>query len=559
VSGAGAGGGVAATFQGFERHAREPGAPADVWGAALAGARADLSLAPTGEIVPGASEPGLSGPTPWLPAAGAAVPVPSGGPAAPVKDDSSSAIPTGGKPESLADGALGQRSAGSVDAAPSAATLAPTTAAGAAGPLDDAAPADALAALPAQLSAMLAAAGYRSAAPPAGIAHRQEILPKQRGHGDLTTQAGTRQADPAIEAAHRPKLPHAIAGALQVTLALPENLAADPTAAAALPGRHLPPAGPMVTLSRRQAAGGQANGDTTFASYGERRRVPVDLAPAVPASAIWQIDDSRTLVSVGGGGAAVAALRAAELYHLLLDQGAGLSVLRPGEGFVTWDGSPLWLSLAGIGKPARLGVLLAETRPARLEVLRLEDGDWFVEHAGGGWLAPRRRRHERMARDDSRFLLDLLYGLDAETDPGAGFAAAQSQQVLAAGLADRERSWRVREAWAAVARYWARLAAQGQPPGAIVTALTLAANVEADGTLLAQLARGALPAAGITAEMGAALAASLGRLPRTAPRGWPAKIEAGWHSSSAIARQPSMVQSMIERMAEASPDAAAGG
>jgi hypothetical protein len=169
----------------------------------------------------------------------------------------------------------------------------------------------------------------------------------------------------------------------------------------------------MLHLGADRRAPGRGGFDA-HVSHGERRPVAIDLFPARPATQCWRLDDTRSLVTVGSAGPQGASVRAAELYRSLLDGGATLDLLQPGEGMATWEGSPLWLTLAGIGKPASLGVALNEATPARFEVLRLPDGAWHVEHAGGAYAAPRRRLHGADAAESSALLTDVLYGVPEE-------------------------------------------------------------------------------------------------------------------------------------------------
>ncbi len=229
----------------------------------------------------------------------------------------------------------------------------------------------------------------------------------------------------------------------------------------------------MLHLGADRRAPGRGDFDA-HVSHGEQRPVAIDLSPARPATQCWRLDDTRSLVAVGSAGPQAASVRAAELYRSLLHGGATLDLLQPGEGMATWEGSPLWLALAGIGKPASLGVALNEATPARVEVLRLPDGTWHVEHAGGAYAAPRRRLHGADAAESSALLTDVLYGVPEEVvgEPArrsfAGFAKARAHTIAVRALSPERRApggdplrdvWRAREAWAAVARDWARIAA----------------------------------------------------------------------------------------------------
>ncbi len=209
-------------------------------------------------------------------------------------------------------------------------------------------------------------------------------------------------------------------------------------------------------------------------SHGEQRPVAIDLAPARPATPCWRLDDTRSLVAVGAAGPQAASVRAAELYRSLLEGDATLDLLQPGEGMATWEGSPLWLALAGIRKPSRLGVALNGSVPARVELLHLQDGTWHVEHAGGPYTAPRRRLHAADAAETSALLTDVLYGVPeqvagaraqrslggfARTRARTGGTWTPSAESPASDADPLQDAWRAREAWAAVARDWARIAA----------------------------------------------------------------------------------------------------
>ena len=228
-------------------------------------------------------------------------------------------------------------------------------------------------------------------------------------------------------------------------------------------------------------------------SYTERRSVPIDIAPAAPVVPAWRLDDTQALVTVGPAGPRAAALRAAELYFDLLDREATLDALRPGEGFVTWEGSPLWLSLAAIRKPVALGVL-AGCAPGRVQVMRTDDGAWLVEHAGGLWRAPRCLRHAAGAQDDATLLLDVLSGIAAAPDGAARrrFGTASVVLRFMHGLSE-PAGWRAQEAWAMVARCCAVAGAQ---QGGAVPPLS-----RASGLALAAVVDGLVPAAGDRVEV----------------------------------------------------------
>lgn len=307
--------------------------------------------------------------------------------------------------------------------------------------------------------------------------------------------------------------------------------------------------------------------------------VAIDLAPAVAEAPCWRIDDTRTLVEIGAAGPQQAAQHAAALYRRLAEGGNALALPEPGEGFSTWEGSPLWLSLAGIDKPARLGVLLSETQPGRVEVLRTREGEWLVSHAGGGWRAPLRHLHPVNAIDSEALLLDVLYGMPPEPEAAVqdmasrtaqqAFHDARTQAARARALPDRHSAWRSQEAWAAVARFWARSCMQGGGESGIAEAIltTLPATV-ADAlpgpplgraALLAEAARGVRSAlqrygVGILAMVrrgstegigpleGIALAACLGRLSAAIAQNVPRRLAAPSPFASPVFSQPRTVE-----------------
>jgi hypothetical protein len=181
------------------------------------------------------------------------------------------------------------------------------------------------------------------------------------------------------------------------------------------------------------------NGDRQVMSYAERRMLPIDIAPVSAEVPTWRLDDTQTFVTVGPAGARSAALRAADLYRGLMDRRASLAAIDPGEGFVTWEGSPLWLSLAAIHKPPGLGVLPAASAPGRVQVMRTEDGEWLVEHAGGPWRAPRALRHHAMAGDDEALLLDVLYGVSGAAPETAALRRFEAARTALRPAASRGR------------------------------------------------------------------------------------------------------------------------
>lgn len=238
----------------------------------------------------------------------------------------------------------------------------------------------------------------------------------------------------------------------------------------------LGPAGLWPTLapaasSRR--AGRPADGAQGVVPYSERRAIPIDVAPVSAEVPSWRLDDTQALVTIGPAGTRSATLRAAELYRHLVDYRIGLAAIRPGEGFATWQGSPLWLSLAAIGKPAALGVLPGASSPGSVMVMRTEHGEWLVEHAGGPWRGQRARRHDAMAADDETLLLDVLYGLADESPQAAALQRFETARAALrfAGRAADPAGWRAQEAWALVARCCATAAMQQPEANAPVATL----------------------------------------------------------------------------------------
>jgi hypothetical protein len=197
-------------------------------------------------------------------------------------------------------------------------------------------------------------------------------------------------------------------------------------------------------------------------AYAERRPILLDLAPFEAEASSWRLDDTQTLVSIAADGTAAARARAVALYRALMEQGEGLGALRSGEGFVTWGGSPLWLSLAGIAKPGQQGVLPNGAVPGSVQVQRIATGEWLVEHAGGASAARPPLRHEAASVDDESLCADVLYGVTASLPDSARlrhFEHALSALRFASELAPPAR-WRSAEAWASVARLCAASAMQ---------------------------------------------------------------------------------------------------
>jgi hypothetical protein len=274
----------------------------------------------------------------------------------------------------------------------------------------------------------------------------------------------------------------------------------------------------------RQAGGAASDGE--LVAYTERRALPIDLAPFAAVVPIWRLDDTQALVAVGAEGARASALRAAELYRAIMDHRVGLAAVGPDEGFVTWEGSPLWLSLAGIEKPAGLGVLAAAAPPARVQVMRTASGEWLVEHSGGLWRAPRTLRHHATADDDEALLLDVLFGV-RQAAPDVEMLRRYERARAAVRFAGGRRDpvgWRAQEAWAMVARACAAAAMQPDPDrpaagtGAVQAALAAVVEGAVSGlrdrgrSVLERVRRGIID--GIGTVEAVALAACLGRLVR---------------------------------------------
>ena len=270
------------------------------------------------------------------------------------------------------------------------------------------------------------------------------------------------------------------------TRAIPAGL---PAGAWAYGFGPLPVATPQALLTPGIATSANGRGRRSveggMMAYAEHRPVLLDVAPVEPQAPSWRLDDTQTLVSIGAGGVASARERAVALYAALMEQGEGLVAVRPGEGFVTWDGSPLWLSLAGIAKPGRHGILPNVAVPGRVQVLRTVTGEWLVEHTGRPSPSSRPLRHAAASVDDDSLLSDVLYGVSAlrgDSDRSRRFERALSALRFAFGLAPPAR-WRSAEAWASVARLCAVSALQVDdaltPPAE--TALQAALSVVVSG------------------------------------------------------------------------------
>jgi hypothetical protein len=225
-------------------------------------------------------------------------------------------------------------------------------------------------------------------------------------------------------------------------------------------------------------------------AYTDLRPVPLDLAPHTPRLACWRLDDTEALILTndpGEGGDAAA------LHATLMEHAAPLALLRPGQGFTTWEGSPLWLRLAGIAKPATLGVLLAESAPARLQVMRRGD------RLEATWLRDGAVTHTRVIAAPNARPAQLLG--DAAIMPGRARTLPGAEALPAPQL------WRVQEALAAVGRLEMRLAlSSGQTPRHRLAALAGRGRAVLDRVLNGEVH-------GIDAPDGVALAMALGRLP----------------------------------------------
>ena len=241
---------------------------------------------------------------------------------------------------------------------------------------------------------------------------------------------------------------------------------------------------PQPELTWRETGGSQPQ---RLVAFTDNRPVPLDLAPHTPRVACWRLDDTEALLVTGE----TEATRAAGLHARLMDHPFPLAMLEPGEGFATWEGSPVWLRLAGIHKPASLGVLLAESTPARLQVLRLEEG-WEVTRSVPGdppaaaRVVPGQSAGAVLARS-------LAYGFGVDLESFAAYA-----EIVAADGLPQPEGWRVQEAWAAALRaeIWLGVeCAAGMADGAAVLGRVLAGDVH-----------------GVTARDGIALAGALRRL-----------------------------------------------
>jgi len=309
-----------------------------------------------------------------------------------------------------------------------------------------------------------------------------------------TTEAGMGALPPGTQPAQTSML--AGLSTNPAPAALPNPMAGTPAIPAGLPPGAwaygfgpLPMATPQALLTPGIAISANSRGrrlaEGGMIAYAEHPPVLLDVAPVEPQAPSWRLDDTQTLASIGVGGVASARERAVALYSALMEQGEGLLAVRPGEGFVTWDGSPLWLSLAGIAKPGQQGVLPNVAVPGRVQVLRTVTGEWLVEHTHRLFQPSRPLRHAAASVDDDSLLSDVLYGVTTErgdSERSRRFERAVSALRFAFGLAPPAR-WRSAEAWASVARLCAVSAMQVDdaltPPAE--TALQAALSVVVSG------------------------------------------------------------------------------
>lgn len=201
-----------------------------------------------------------------------------------------------------------------------------------------------------------------------------------------------------------------------------------------------------------------------YVGHEARRQVKLDLGDAV--AGLWRLDDTHGFAALGTGDVRTATRRAKAVLQRLAAGPGRLDQLAAGEGFATFDGSPLSLALAGVVKPAALGIALNETDPPRLEVLRTPGADWVVARSGGAYANAPRLRYGALAIDEATLNLHVLFGVPPgadETPPqgqlgehaASGFMQARAKMEQAAWLPSRNDAARARESWAAIARDWA--------------------------------------------------------------------------------------------------------
>ena len=279
--------------------------------------------------------------------------------------------------------------------------------------------------------------------------------------------AGALPAAPAnIGVTALPTHGHAANPPLATSVLLPSGILLSPVlrnTKGQPPYRRRPQAANPELTRQKTAHGGSA---ARVVSYTDRRTIPLDLVPATPQATCWRIDETAALVAVGGTTVDErAAARRATALHSALFEADPLAALGTGEGLSTWEGSPLWLRLAGIAKPASLGVLPMEAAPCWIEIMRVEPELFSVVLSRGAWLAPRITLHPSGSAFLRALRTDLLYGVPP--DP-SGLAALESTARFAP-----PHAWRAQEAWAALLRAQAREASRrlaGVPATPITTA-----------------------------------------------------------------------------------------
>ena len=225
-------------------------------------------------------------------------------------------------------------------------------------------------------------------------------------------------------------------------------------------------------------------------AYTDRRPVPLDLAPYVPRLACWRLDDTEALILTSDP---ADGRNAAVLHGRIMEHPIPLAVLRTGDGFSTWEGSPLWLRMAGIPKPAPLGILLAESAPARVQVMRQDDGFEVTTVRRGAPV------HTRILPGSTALLDQIAYG---SVEPSSA-----AVEIRAARALPEPSRWRVQEGWAAFRRLEARL-----PQAAGASLRHRFAELAGRGrAVLDQVLHGQVN--GLDALDGLALAIALDRLP----------------------------------------------
>jgi hypothetical protein len=278
-------------------------------------------------------------------------------------------------------------------------------------------------------------------------------------------------------------------------------------------GQPLPAEGPRLeriatpTAARvavhLEAEKGRASPCASYAVCEPGGTVSLDLEPAL-VQPLWRLDDTRYFATIAGEGVLPAIAAAATLHRRLAAHEIGLADLQPGEGFDTWEGSPLWLVLAGIAKPPALGVALSESQPRRVEVWREMDGGWLVHRDGVA------HRFGSDASDDAALFRCTLFGVTPGTDMHAYARASAAMTRARRARRTVNVAARAEEAWAAVARH----AASAEPDDALLAALFAGSawqRLEEFGdTVLSRIASGDPHT--IDRADGIALAVRLGRL-----------------------------------------------